>query len=466
MARQTKGQIIKRGRAYYIRYQVDHARKAVALKEADGRPVTDRARAEVVAASYMSPIVALDDVERVRRMRDVVEDAEARAERIGAEDEARRRSLEDRLRNEAATIEGGFAVFWGCPKKPKSCRTGPLESIEKHTTASNYRSYYERFSKWMREQYPEVLLLSEVSTEIAAAFMESVGATGASGTHNKYLMFLKCLYDVVLKAGKVVMERNPFSDVDRMDAHYHSKRPLTVEQIARLIDTATGEMRLLIALGYFTGLRLGDCCTLKWGEVDLYRGVIERIPRKTASRAKDPAQAVVKVGIAPYLMGLLTEIPAGERVGYVLPATAEAYEKKIITHAIMRHFASTGIETSHPGPHGRAVVDYGFHSLRYSYISHNAERGTPQAIIQRNAGHASPAMTEHYTRISDKAAREYAAVLDLPAKRNDDEYSLYSEDIRAELHRLADTLPLEEIAHMIGLHESMLIDSSTWEYQP
>ena len=62
----------------------------------------------------------------------------------------------------------------------------------------------------------------------------------------------------------------------------------------------------------------------------------------------------------------------------------------------------------------RAIVELGFHSLRYSYISHNAEKGTPAAIIQKNAGHANPAMTEHYTRISDQAALQYAGNLSLP----------------------------------------------------
>ena len=64
----------------------------------------------------------------------------------------------------------------------------------------------------------------------------------------------------------------------------------------------------------------------------------------------------------------------------------------------------------------RAVVRYGFHSLRYSYISHNAEAGTPMGIIQRNAGHSSRMMTEHYLKISDAAARQYADALKLPER--------------------------------------------------
>ena len=59
----------------------------------------------------------------------------------------------------------------------------------------------------------------------------------------------------------------------------------------------------------------------------------------------------------------------------------------------------------------RAVVEVGFHSLRHTYVSLHAERGTPAAILQDNVGHSNPAMTRHYTHISELSAKEYAGVL-------------------------------------------------------
>ena len=91
-------------------------------------------------------------------------------------------------------------------------------------------------------------------------------------------------------------------------------------------------------------------------------------------------------------------------------------------------------------------MEYGFHSLRYSYISHNAEAGTPAAIIQRNAGHANPAMTEHYTRISDAAAVKYAQALSLAQRCN-----VPPEEVAERQHfrELADTLPIERIREFL-----------------
>ena len=56
----------------------------------------------------------------------------------------------------------------------------------------------------------------------------------------------------------------------------------------------------------------------------------------------------------------------------------------------------------------RAVLEVGFHSLRHTYVSLHAESGTPAGIIQANVGHSNPAMTRHYTHVSETAALEYA----------------------------------------------------------
>ena len=93
------------------------------------------------------------------------------------------------------------------------------------------------------------------------------------------------------------------------------------------------------------------------------------------------------------------------------------------------------------------MVEVGFHSLRHTYVSLHAERGTPAAIIQGNVGHGSPAMTEHYTHISDAAAVEVAKVLDFT---DTDRTESPQEPQRVQLHKLADTLPLEAIEQILN----------------
>ncbi len=483
MARQSKGRIFTRGKSkrFYLQYYVNGRQFAVALKDPDGNPITNRRKAEFAAADILNPIQAANKADQLRKVREAVEDAETKAERLAAEDAARRLNDVERTKNEKATIAAGWDLFMTCPKRPGSCKRFPADQIPGHTTAANYRSYYERFTSWMQDTAPAARLLSEVTQENAAAFMDMVKRDNASGTFNKYLQFFRCFYDTLIQAEKISAE-NPFRDIDRAEIHYNSKKTLSVEQIANLIDTATGELKILLTLGYFTGLRLGDAATLEWREIDLLRGVIERIPRKTVHTIKDPQQAIVKIGISPYLGTMLSQIPPKARQGYLLPEFAEKYLAKKdhqIVAKIMKHFADCGIETHRPGTGlkivtdpetgapvidektgkpktegTRAVVEIGFHSLRYSYISHNAEHGTPAAIIQRNAGHSSPAMTQHYTKISDQAAVKYAAALSLPAldaaEAVIDAEIIETAPERAELHALVDSLPIEQIKEILN----------------
>ena len=175
---------------------------------------------------------------------------------------------------------------------------------------------------------------------------------------------------------------------------------------------------------------------------------------------------------------MLAEIPDHCRKGYVLPRFGADYDRGAdanLNGIVIEHFQKCGIQTHKEGTgikmvldkNGepvidektgkpkktgkRAVVEVGFHSLRYSYISHNAEKGTPQAVIQKNAGHANPSMTEHYTRISDDAARRYANVLQLPMAAPDviEAKNVETEPERAELHRLADTLSIDQIKKIL-----------------
>ncbi len=85
------------------------------------------------------------------------------------------------------------------------------------------------------------------------------------------------------------------------------------------------------------------------------------------------------------------------------------------------------------------MVEVGFHSLRHTFVSLQAERGTPQSTVQAIVGHGSPAMTQHYTHITNEAAQQAAKVLD--SGIIDAEYEIVKEVpdwIRIELEKMTD----------------------------
>jgi site-specific recombinase XerD len=169
--------------------------------------------------------------------------------------------------------------------------------------------------------------------------------------------------------------------------------------------------------GHLNVLRLGDCATLKWNEVDLKRQQIRRVPRKTARRK--PVATVIP--IHPVLADILAEIPANERGAYVNPKTAGVYlscSPSLVTNEIQKHFQDCGIETTHKRENGiRVVVDVGFHSLRHTFVSMARESGAPLSVVESIVGHSSVGMTRHYTHTSIEAAQSAIALL--PAVNGD-----------------------------------------------
>src|SRR5439155_15929068 len=148
-----------------------------------------------------------------------------------------------------------------------------------------------------------------------------------------------------------------------------SRREMTFDELKKICDAATGELRTLLALGVYTGLRLGDCATLRWAETDLKRSMIRRIPNKTARRNPKP----VIVPIHPTLRDMLATTPADKRDDYVLPETAALYNRRtdLVTDMVQRHFASCGLKPHKPGTGKdgkRAIVEVGFNSLRHTFI--------------------------------------------------------------------------------------------------
>lgn len=457
MGRKVEGKLYVAGkkRLYYLRYTVNGKDCRVRLLGLDGKPITTASEAKKAAARLLQPLRETNRAEQMRILQSAIQGAEESAEQA--------QSL---LVNSKASLLRGWDLFMTCQNRPASCKRFPADEIPRHSTPGNYAGYYRQFVGWMHNKHPEILLLSDVTPEVAgeyACYLESLKVS--PGTFNKVIQFFKMFYSVLLDDEKVLC-KNPFLKINKKEQVSNSRVPLSMEQIAALIQNAQGELRLLIALGYFTGLRFGDCCTLLWSEVDLVRRVIERIPRKTKHTRKDKKEAVVKVGIPAFLYRMLAEIPENCRKGYVLPRFGADYDRGAdanLNGAVMRHFQKCGIRTSRAGsgtnfdengkPHKtgkRAVVEVGFHSLRYSYVSHNAEAGTPAAVIQKNAGHSNPAMTAHYVKISDRAAVEYANVLQLPQAQEDDADASYKMEVeREELRRLADTLPINCIRKIL-----------------
>ena len=293
-----------------------------------------------------------------------------------------------------------------------------------------YKSRWGVFRAWMEANRPGIVGLADVDKETAEEFLRGIKARYSPKTFNDYRVLLAQVWKILDEAAGLE-GFNPWRNIQAMDKDPHSRRELTAEELGRVVAPLEGEMRVLFAIGIYTGLRLGDAVNLSWGKVDLVRGFIQCKPHKTLKKKG----TVVRIPLFPALASILAETPAKERRGLVLPGLAAEYSGTVETDAdgnkirkpghpqytaerVRKVFEAAGIETQ--GRTGRInpktqterkAVEVGFHSLRHTFVSLCANAGVPLPIVQAIVGHSNVAMTEHYFHVSDDALRGAVAVL-------------------------------------------------------
>ena len=371
-----------------------HGRTWRARWTVDGKTFTrstgtsDRREAEKRLAEFTAPF-------RLGSERATLEGLAAKVQGVTAELKA----YEDAL--PALGVSAGFAAYARSGARPDSGAR----------TLADYEGYYNGFVEWLTANRANYTELRQVTQADAEAFAADFKRNHSAGSFNKRIVFFRCMWRVLMDCADARLTCNPWEKIQKREVITHSRRELTVEELARVCSAVDGEMRLLFAIGIYTGLRLGDCALLEWGAVDLVRGRITVIPRKTARHAHG-RQTLIPIHST--LAAMLEEIPQDERGGYVLPATADAYrrEPSILTNRIQRVFRDCGIKTQVEQGEGRkALTDVGFHSLRHTFVSLSANAGAPLAIVQAIVGHSNPAMTRHYFHEQESALKSAVAAL-------------------------------------------------------
>ncbi|MEI8120402.1 MAG: tyrosine-type recombinase/integrase [bacterium] len=398
------GCLVKRGRIYYLRYMVQGRIVCQSLKDEEGNPVTSKEAAETIRTRIMSPLTVADRETAIRTTTHRLDDT------IKAREDT------EKEEDPGMPLDEAWDAYVSSVNRPDS---GPR-------TLEGYEAQWRQFVKWMHQTHPSLSQLIHVSSRIAeeyAGYMLKeireerdgqsviVKRSFTMNTYNKHIRVLELVFRVLAKKTGVVT--NPWTEITRKTENKASRRELTVEELNTICNKAKGELQALLVVGIYTGLRLGDCCTLRWSEVDLVRRIILRVANKTARRKGAP----VHIPIHPTLLAFLNQTPVGKRNGFVLPAFAEKYrnDDSAVAKEIRRFLINCGIQVhkddTGKGTATRAVVEVGFHSLRHSFVSLCRQANAPLAVVEAIVGHSNPAMTRHYTHISETAAAGAVAAL-------------------------------------------------------
>lgn len=328
------------------------------------------------------------------------------------EREKLRRGLAKRLASgahEKLALDDGWQAWLDNPNKKRT---------PKDRTLLGYEGIWKRFTLWAEGKGLE--FFHEVDRAHAEEYAGHFWKSHVSpSTFNAHMKLLTHVFKVL--ENKASLTENVWSGITRKDRTTdQGRRNLSEDELRTLLDRAPGNLRLMFALGLFTGLRLGDVVNLRWDEVDHDRfkreakpGFIVVKPAKTSRTGK-----VVQLPVHPALRQLLTTNRTTTSGEFLFPRERALYAQNAgnITSQIQEFFESCGIQTTEQSENGerrRAIVRVGFHSLRHSFVSMCAKAGTPMHVVQKLVGHGSPLLTSDvYTHLDDEQKR--LAVAPLP----------------------------------------------------
>ena len=280
----------------------------------------------------------------------------------------------------------------------------PMRRDLAQTTIMGKEQVCRKFLEYMAKVFPEVTEVRHLTRYHTEHYLDYLRKDHSASTYNNRLCVLREVHRTIME--KAAAKTNPWEGFPLRADDSHTRRELTIEELARLVEMASREgpeWRTLFGIAMYTGLRLGDCCHLKWENVNLERGIIQVVPEKTKKHLHGRP---VTIPIHPSLMAELEKLGNGERgTGngewsvYVNPKVAEYHimTRWRVDEGLRKIFNAAGITMSvHVEGRKRKHVLASFHSLRHTFVSISANAGVPLPVVQSIVGHCSSAMTRHY----------------------------------------------------------------------
>lgn len=341
----------------------------------------------------------------------------------------------------------------------------PRKRIPSEKALSRKREAFKDFVDFMKATYPDVVDLSSVLPKHAEEYISRLRTSGRFKNTVTYtrggktlerpssrLISPKTINDIQMMCQEVfsLLARdagildNPFQ-MKKLQKEETTREAFSKEEICLIRDNLDPFTRPLFTLAMMTALREGDICTLKWDDVDFRECVIRKRMNKT--------RRVVEIPIANDLCCYLQSLKEGNETEYILPDHAKMYLENPtgVSYRVKQFLEGLGIETTRtPEGRSRAVSVKDLHSCRHTFCYYAGIRGIPLAVVQSIVGHMSPEMTKHYSAHAtlEEKRKNIGFMSDfmgdvplLPDGR---------EPERAELHRLADSLSIDEIRNILA----------------
>jgi len=230
--------------------------------------------------------------------------------------------------------------------------------------------------------------LYAISTNDIEKYVASRVQKVSPATTNRELATIKTMFNKAIVWGKI--EQNPAKTVKFLKEPAGRLRFLEIEEINKLLVNCSKQLRPIVSIAVFTGMRRGEILGLKWHDIDFKNSTITILNTKNGEKR---------------------EIYINEQVKDVLIRVRKHIKSQYIFCDIngkpfynIRKSFSTACKKS-------GINSFRFHDLRHTFASQLVMSGFDINTVRELLGHKDIRMTLRYSHLSQNYKRRALDVL-------------------------------------------------------
>ncbi|MFD2275114.1 tyrosine-type recombinase/integrase [Rubritalea spongiae] len=268
------------------------------------------------------------------------------------------------------------------------------------STIGHYTNAFNTFCEWLGGRAQEDI--NNVRREDVASYRNHLLESVSASTASKKVKAARAMFRAAMTEGLIL--EDPTLEL-KLGVGKHAKagnkRAFTIVELKKILAEAHGEWKSMVLFGLYTGQRLGDLSTLRWSAIDLERGEVRIITRKTGAYVVVPMSTALRAHIESLEFG-------DDPEGFIHPELGDIYDNKsstTLSNQFSGILARCGLRE--PVRHSskevgrdakRQASTVGFHSLRYTAISLLHDAGIPEATVKNWVGHESSEVHKGYIK--------------------------------------------------------------------
>ncbi len=311
----------------------------------------------------------------------------------------RRKSLRTKIKNEAITqltnFKKSLIEYQKFPPLTLSQFKDEYAKFIKENYSKKYLTSVELSFRSLASFLIKDIYLSDLNNVMMEKFLLSVFSKSKYAA-NLYLRTIKAAINKAITWNYI--GKNPFKGIKLPKIPKKYPAFISEKELNIIMDyIKERDIKDVITLAFFTGMRLSEIINLCWSAVDLKSGIIT-VQNNEAFTTKSKRERIIPMHERVRVVLCNRSQRNSDR--YVFSKCGILYRQEFISKKFKKSLLQTGLST-----------ELHFHSLRHSFASNLVQKGISLYIVKELLGHESINTTQIYSHLQNESLINAISVL-------------------------------------------------------